>query len=333
MRRLVPLAGLVDLPVTLTPAEAAFAYASSGLAVFPLHSPSGRPGQACSCQDGPRCRNVGKHPRTEHGLLEATIDVRRVARWWRRWPNANIGLVTGDRFDVLDIDGQDGVATLRGLDQDLPLSGPVVQTGGGGWHYYLAPTGWGNAQPIRGLTKVDWRGRGGYVVAPPSRHVSGARYRWLRPLTAELPPVPQPLAWRLRPAAPPPQARTPAPVAHPHGYARRVLAAECAQLAATGRGGRNGRLWEATRNLYNFVAGGALDEQEVEAALLAAAACCGLLDEEPRQTRRTIQSGRRVGLAHPRGCPTGPGQTSRRPRMIRTESARSPVDGGARGSR
>ncbi len=287
--------------MTLT--SAALAYAAAGLAVLPLHQPITRPDGriGCSCVDA-RCRSVGKHPRTAHGLHDATADPARVAAWWRRWPQANIGLATGDRFEVLDVDGPAGLRALRQLAEGgLSLPGPLVRTGGAGWHHYLAPLGRGNAQPIRGLERVDWRGRGGYVVAPPSRHASGTRYRWLRPLTDELPQAPAPLrellvAVPVRPPCGPPSA----PIA-PCSYALGALIDECADLAATAPGGRNGRLWRAARNLYNFVAGGVLTDEEVEAALLAAADACGLLAEEPQQTRRTIQSGRSVGLAHPRG--------------------------------
>jgi hypothetical protein len=285
----------------MTLSDAALAYATAGMAVLPLHQPitqsDGRTG--CSCPDA-KCRSIGKHPRTAHGLHDATADLARVAAWWRRWPQANIGLVTGVRFDVLDVDGPAGLQALQRLAGGLRLSGPLVRTGGGGWHHYLAPLGCGNAQPIRGLERVDWRGRGGYVVAPPSPHASGAHYRWLRPLTGGLPQVPAALrellvAAPVRPYAPPCR-----PIL-PGSYAHRVLVDECAELAATAPGGRNGRLWRAARNLYNFVAGGMLTDEEVEAALLAAADACGLLAEEPHQTRRTIQSGRSVGLAHPRG--------------------------------
>ena len=286
--------------MTLT--DAALAYAAAGMAVLPLHrpitQPDGRTG--CSCRDA-KCRSIGKHPRTPHGLHDATAEPARVAAWWRRWPQANIGLATGARFDVLDVDGPVGLRALRRLAEGgLSLSGPLVRTGGAGWHYYLAPLGRGNAQPIRTLQRVDWRGLGGYVVAPPSRHASGARYRWLRSLTAELPQVPAPLRELL--IAAPVRACGPrsTPIV-PRSYAHRALIDECTDLAATAPGGRNGRLWRAACNLYNFVAGGVLTDEEVEAALLAAADACGLLAEEPHQTRRTIQSGRTVGLAHPRG--------------------------------
>jgi hypothetical protein len=88
-------------------------------------------------------------------------------------------------------------------------------------------------------------------------------------------------------------------------YGRAALAEELARVAAAPVGQRNRQLWESARNLYNFVATGALDQREVDQGLLAAAERCGLLAEEPRQTRRTLASGRQVGLAHP-GRPAQP---------------------------
>jgi hypothetical protein len=87
-------------------------------------------------------------------------------------------------------------------------------------------------------------------------------------------------------------------------YVRAALAEELARVAAARRGERNRQLWESTRNLYNLVATGALDHREVDQGLLDAAERCGLLTEEPRQTHRTLASGRQVGLAHPRHPPT-----------------------------
>jgi hypothetical protein len=159
---------------------------------------------------------------------------------------------------------------------------------------------------------VDWRGRGGYVVAPPSRHASGHGYEFVpgRDLDAPLGQVPAALRERLqyreveRPAAPLialPPAEGPS-----HPYARAALAEELGRVAAARRGERNRRLWEAGRNLYNLVASGALDDREVREGLLGAAERCGLLAEEPRQTRRTLDSARQVGLAHPRQVPERP---------------------------
>ena len=74
---------------------------------------------------------------------------------------ANIGLTTGRRFDVLDLDGQQGVEALTAVLSIEPLEhpGPVARTGGGGWHLLYRPTGLGNRVGL--LSGVDWRGRGG----------------------------------------------------------------------------------------------------------------------------------------------------------------------------
>jgi hypothetical protein len=198
--------------------DAAVGYAARGIPVLPLHYPlphrgglqpvPGDPQAAmaralCSCRD-PGCGQVAKHPLASlvpHGLKDATTNRARILAWWARHPQANIGLATGRRFDVLDVDGPEGEQAIRTLaaEHGLHSSGPLVRTGGGGWHYYLAPTGLGNVCPA-GLKHVDWRGRGGYVVAPPSRHASGHPYWWTpgRDLDTPLCPVPTVLFERLQ---------------------------------------------------------------------------------------------------------------------------------------
>jgi hypothetical protein len=308
--------------------DAALGYASRGIPVLPLHHPlphhrdlqsvTGDPqplvGSGCSCRD-PGCGQVGKHPLgslVPHGVNDATCNRARVLAWWTRHPQANIGLATGRRFDVLDVDGPAGAHAIQALAaaHGLHSSGPVVRTGGGGWHFYLAPTGLGNVQP-QGLAHVDWRGRGGYVVAPPSRHASGHPYQWMASRDLDTPPgqVPAVLLERLQPRhlqRPTGPVQLPAVADGPGDrYARAALVEELARVATAPVGHRNRQLWESTRNLYNLVATGALDHHEVHQALLETAERCGLLAEEPRQTHRTLASGRQVGLAHP-GRPRQP---------------------------
>jgi hypothetical protein len=313
--------------------DAALGYASRGIPVLPLHYPLPHHGglqpvpggqrlpvrTGCSCRD-PGCGQVGKHPLgslVPHGVKDATCNRARILAWWTRHPQANIGLATGYRFDVLDVDGPAGEQAIRELaaTHGLHSSGPLVRSGGGGWHFYLAPTGLGNVHP-QGLQHVDWRGRGGYVVAPPSRHASGHPYQWVGGRTLEVSPgeTPAVLLTRLHHRVPqrfPGSTELPATGAGPGArYARAVLAEELARVATTPVGQRNRQLWESTRNLYNLVAVGALDPREVDQGLLAAAERCGLLGEEPHQTHRTLASGRQVGLAHP-GRPRQPSSPDR----------------------
>jgi Bifunctional DNA primase/polymerase, N-terminal len=316
--------------------DAALGYASRDIPVLPLHYPLPHRGDLqaltgdqqlpspavrtiCSCRDL-GCGQVGKHPLgslVPHGVKDATTNRARILAWWSGHPQANIGLATGRLFDVLDVDGPEGEQAIRTLAaaHGLASSGPLVRTGGGGWHFYLAPTGLGNVHP-RGLAHVDWRGRGGYVVAPPSRHASGHPYQWAADRDLDSPPaeVPAVLLERLQPRQ---IQRGTGPVQLPavadrpgDRYARAALAEELARVAAAPVGHRNRQLWESTRNLYNLVATGALATREVDQGLLDAAERCGLLAEEPRQTHRTLASGRQVGLAHP-GRPRQPTRPER----------------------
>jgi Bifunctional DNA primase/polymerase, N-terminal len=286
---------------------AALACGAQGFRVLPLHYPTGADdGEAarvgCSCGH-PSCGSIGKHPLTPYGLTDATSDPAQLAWWWRRWPNANIGLVTGQLADVLDVDGLAGRAALRrwAATHGLRLDGPLARTGSG-WHHYLAPTGSGNRAGL--LEHIDWRGIGGYVVAPPSRHASGSHYRWLRPLTPDLPDVPEPLHLLIpirqqRSTVAPPFRVV--PTGHPYG--QKALHDELAEVARAPKGRRNHTLYQAGIRLYSLVAGGVLDHAEVQDGLLAAADASRLLDDEPVQTRRTLASAERTGLTHPRGVP------------------------------
>jgi bifunctional DNA primase/polymerase-like protein len=285
--------------------EAALGYAARGIPVYPVHWPGPTPGGAglaCSCPRSPRCDRPAKHPLVRHGVKQATTDPEVIDRWWRRWPHANLGLATGVVFDALDIDGPAGLAALRQLQaaSGLRLPGPFVRTGGGGWHAWFRPTGLGN-RPPRGLAHVDWRGRGGAVLAPPSRHISGGSYRWLRGLDqAPLPEVPAALRVLLdpdRPTATQPAA-TAGPAALGHPYGRTVLAAELAALGRATPGHRNHTLNRTVFKVYRYVASGLLDDQEVTDAFTQAALAIGLA---PAEVARTLASARTAGLANPRG--------------------------------
>ena len=97
---------------------------------------------------------------------------KEIRKWWKQKPNANIGIITGKISNLTVVDVE------RGGDISYLPATKSVKTGGGGYHfYYQYSETIKNAVRIKPLT--DIRNNNGYVVAPPSLHSSGKRYKWL----------------------------------------------------------------------------------------------------------------------------------------------------------
>jgi hypothetical protein len=240
----------------------ALAYASHGWPVFP-------------CQPG------SKEPATRHGLLDATTDPGQVRRWWERLPAANLAIATGlPGPDVLDVDERgpagSGFAAYRTLKREGLLGGAraVVATPSGGLHVYFA----GSDQRSSRLPRhhLDFKARGGYVLAPPS-HVNGKPYHVIsRPAGSGV------LDWSAAVRLLYPERHSLAPLSHlaPSDVGR--LAGWVERLR---EGNRNsGLFWAACRAVEAGQPGG-LDD------LTAAAARAGL---GHREIARTIASARRA---------------------------------------
>jgi len=177
-------------------AAAAVAYAARlTWRVFPVHTVAGG---RCSCRNL-ECKHAGKHPRIAHGLRAAIKDEEQIRGWWRWWPDMNIGIATGEAsgFFALDVDpdhgGDDTPRELENQHGALPATVRQI-TGSGGEHIlFRHVAGLRNSAGRRG-PGLDIRSDGGYVVVPPSAHVSGRRYAWsvdhhpLEARIAEAPP-------------------------------------------------------------------------------------------------------------------------------------------------
>ncbi|WP_428491743.1 bifunctional DNA primase/polymerase [Rhodopila sp.] len=138
----------------------ALAYAKRGMRVFPVK---------------------GKWPLIKGGCLAATTNQQKIKEWWSIWENANIGIATGTVSGVwvLDVDGAEGMASLRSLQEKYgPLPNTVeVITGGGGKHLYFRCTAsMGNR--VKFQSGLDTRADGGFIIAPPSTHPNGRLYIW-----------------------------------------------------------------------------------------------------------------------------------------------------------
>jgi hypothetical protein len=172
-----------------------------GLARHPLHGAVARgrvldPGRACSC-DRIGCPAPGAHPISPAWQIEASSDPGEASRWWREQPAANIILVTGRVFDVLDVPAVAGTAALGRMQRAGLRAGPVavsaealpaddralffVATRGAPadedewWSCHL------DCEPddFAPVTGLRWHTRGSFVVAPPSRYGRGAAH-WIR---------------------------------------------------------------------------------------------------------------------------------------------------------
>ena len=142
----------------------------------------------------------GKTPATPHGCKDATTDPARIAEWWGG-STYNVAIATGNGIVVLDVDadherGKFGDETLEALEQQygkLPDTWTCL-TGGGGVHYYFACADPALTVGAGFAPGLDYRGAGGYVIAPPSIHPeTGRAYEWeasSTPTSVPLAPLP-----------------------------------------------------------------------------------------------------------------------------------------------
>lgn len=264
------------LPPTLR--EAALAYASHGIPVFP-------------------CAPSAKTPLTETGLHEATTNAARIRSWWRWQPEANIGMPTGTVFDVLDVDlhpDRSGYPALHELIEAGLAHGwsHLVTTPSGGLHvYFPADPDSATRNWSRRDARIDFRGTGGYVIAPPSQiMIAGTPHRYTLAATG---PAPRPVDGArikefLTPPAPPVTAVRNGPAVSLSARAKRLGD----WLAAQPKGNRHpGLFWAACR-----LTDAGATEADIIDALEPAAQSIGI---ETSEIHRTIRNAHREASLNP----------------------------------
>jgi hypothetical protein len=239
-----------------------------------------------------------------------------VAVWWRH-AGINVGIVTGSVSGVVVLDLDNAVAIRVAYERGIPKT-PHASTGKGLHIYFRAPAqNVGNRAGFDpSVEGFDFRGEGGYVVAPPSIHPNGSVYTWLQSpedcAVAEMPEWLQELLLPLSPkqtdtppletnAAPSPtEANPPTPLSDRDRVQQVVTAtiqAELDQVRQTRQGGRNDQLNRSAFVLGQLVGAGLADERDIEQRLESVALAIGLSRSE---VRATMASGLSAGKRNPR---------------------------------
>jgi hypothetical protein len=180
-------------------AVAAAGYAAMGWPLCLGAYPPGRPQRheeqfrACSC-DRIGCPNPGAHPVSPAWQVQATADPATVGNWWLTQPEANLILVTGRVFDVLDVPASAGAAALASMERSATRPGPGAISGGNRALFFVATRGtpavedewWScnlDCEPEMNpeVAGLRWHCRNSYVLAPPSRDGNATKAHWLRP--------------------------------------------------------------------------------------------------------------------------------------------------------
>ena len=262
------LAALIRVDRSPSLALAARNLAAAGVPVFP-------------------CVVEGKRPLTRRGFLDASSDPEQVAAWWSRTPDANIGIPTGAPSGVVVVDvdvhgPHDGRAAYqRATDAGLvDGAGLLVRTPTGGAHVYFPAAPGREQRSWQAAAGVDFRGDGGYIIAPPSRRIIDGNVRLYEVADIAAHSVGTVDAARLR------DFLDPRPVAPPRASSGSMeVDAErlAAWVAGRGEGERNrGLFWAACRLAEKGVS--AVDALD---ALGAAAQSAGLGDREITTTVRS----------------------------------------------
>lgn len=285
--------------------EAALDYAQKGFAVIPLHYPIiNKNGTFCSCHKGSDCDKIGKHPQFDknliaHGAKDATIDESIIRQWWDLWPSANVGLATGAQNGFIAIDCDSQLVIDNAQQNGLPNT-PRSSTGKGQHALFKHP-----GFIVRNDVKIDgfdFRGDGGLIVAPPSKHYSGKRYTWITDLDTPFAECPDWIVALIKRTTDQTNTNGFTQVISPIDtrYGIGALNKAIKDLTSAQNGERNNLLFKQTAAMFSLVAGGELTEATVNHRLHTAASKIGLTSDE---ITKTIESAKQYGTITPRSAP------------------------------
>ncbi|MBF0546511.1 MAG: bifunctional DNA primase/polymerase [Candidatus Riflebacteria bacterium] len=156
-------------------------YAKRGLKMVTLH---GIVNDHCTCSQKENCSSPGKHPRFSDWQKEENCDPKKILQEFEKFPNSNLGLMTGEINKIVSIDVDFPISELSNEDPffqeliELQSQTASFETGRGS-QIIMKTTDEKIPNSVSKLApKVDVRGNGGIIVVPPSVHQNGKIYRW-----------------------------------------------------------------------------------------------------------------------------------------------------------
>lgn len=133
------------------------------------------------------CKRPGKAPRIANWLIRASDHPSDVTPWFEKWPDSNLGMLTGGKHGIVgfDADGAYGIRKKEELfDGFIPTTWQFSTPGGGmRWLFQVS-----KGQSLRKYTDVStddgheelaFLADGQMTVIPPSRHQNGGQYLWV----------------------------------------------------------------------------------------------------------------------------------------------------------
>lgn len=131
----------------------------------------------------------GKKPHrgVANGYKDATREKRQIRQWWTDWPDANIGVALGRKYNLIavDVDGPSGADEVARLERefgDLPTTREATSGRPHRKHlFYRYPS---DGSEVRRRIKINGAAldllTDGYVLVAPSIHPkTGKPYRWI----------------------------------------------------------------------------------------------------------------------------------------------------------
>jgi bifunctional DNA primase/polymerase-like protein len=223
-----------------------------------------------------------KRPLTPRGFKDATCAPDIVHGWWAQWDDALIGVPTGHKFVVVDLDLQH-VDAQRWYDKNrsrLPLTRAHV-TRSGGRHLFLKPAAEVGCTAGKLARGVDTRGVGGYVIWWPACGLEVLH----RDALAEMPD------WLTAELSKKPSAEIihfpPRPLPSNSAEAQHKLEGIIRAIALAQEGERNSLTYWGACRLAEMVAAGTLSRSDAIAIAVEAASRSGLSRAEALRTTQS----------------------------------------------